>query len=156
MSGPARPFVQTELGHGRIDQRGLILKPVEPMAIDFPFARTLVAIQSTRTVKRTGQSTFEIRYYLSSQEAWERSYLQWIQLIRDHWGGVENRNHWRRDALWGEDRTRSRNPNLVGNLALLRSALTRLLNHHYPDRSHSELREAFAAKPAFSLLTQKI
>ena len=126
------------------------------MAIDFPFARTLVAIQSTRTVKRSGQSSFETRYYLSSQEAAERSYLQWIGLIRDHWGGVENRNHWRRDALWGEDRTRSRNPNVVANLALLRSVLTRLLNHHYPDRSHSELREAFAAKPPLRLLTQRI
>ena len=79
----------------------------------------------------------------------------WIGLIRDHWGGVENRNHWRRDALWGEDRTRSRNPNVVANLALLRSVLTRLLNHHYPDRSHSELREAFAAKPPLRLLTQR-
>lgn len=129
-----------------------MLRPVEPTAIKFPYARTLVAIQSRRTVKRTGQSTFETRYYLSSQEAPERSHLQWIQLSRDHWGGVENRNHWRRDALWGEDRTRSRRPNVVANLALLRSAATRLLNDHYPDRSHSELRETFAHKPALSLL----
>jgi len=114
-----------------------------------------VAIQSTRTVKRTGQSSLETRCYLSSQEAAERSWAQWIGLIRDHWGGVENRHHWRRDALWGEDRTRSPNPNVVANLALLRSALTRLLNHHYPDRSHSELREAFAAKPPLRLLTQR-
>jgi predicted transposase YbfD/YdcC len=125
------------------------------MAIDFPFARTLVAIQSRRTIKRTGQSTFETRYYLSSQYASERSHQDWIELIRDHWGGVENRNHWRRDALWGEDRTRSRNPNIVGNMALLRSAATCLLNYFYPDRSHPELREAFAAKPDLSLLTKK-
>jgi predicted transposase YbfD/YdcC len=128
---------------------------VEPSAIKFPYARTLVAIQSRRTVKRTGQSSFETRYYLSSQEAAERSHREWIQLIRDHWGGVENRNHWRRDALWGEDRTRSRQPNVVANLALLRSALIRLLNDHYPDRSHSELRESFARKSPMSLLTRK-
>jgi len=127
---------------------------VEPAAIEFPFARTLVATRSRRTVKRTGQSTFETRYYLSSQEAAERSYEGWIALIRDHWGGVENRNHWRRDALWGEDRTRSRRPGVVANLALLRSAATRLLNDRYPDRSHSELRETFAHKPSLSLLTQ--
>jgi predicted transposase YbfD/YdcC len=132
-----------------------VLQPVEPTAIEFPFARTLVAIQSTRTVKRTGQSTFETRYYLSSQEAHERTHPEWIGLIRDHWGGVENRNHWRRDALWGEDRTRSRKPNLVATLALLRSAALRLLNHHHPDRSHSELRESFAHRPCLSLLTQK-
>jgi predicted transposase YbfD/YdcC len=133
----------------------LILRPVEPTAIDFPFARTLVAIQSQRTLKRSAHTTTETRYYLSSQEATERSHLGWIALIRDHWGGVENRNHWRRDALWGEDHTRSRNPNLVANLALLRSALFRLLNHHHPDRPHPDLRETFAAKPSLTLFTSR-
>lgn len=125
------------------------------MAIDFPFARTLVAIQSQRTVKATGLTTTEWRYYLSSQEASERTHADWIGLIRGHWGGVENRNHWRRDALWGEDRTRSAQPHLVANLALVRSAVFRCLNHHYPGRSHSELREAFAAKPTTALFTAR-
>jgi predicted transposase YbfD/YdcC len=93
----------------------LILRPVEPIAIDFAFARTLVAVQSRRTEKKTGKTTFETRYYLSSQQSAERSHEGWINLIRGHWGGIENRNHWRRDALCGEDRTRSRNPNLVAN-----------------------------------------
>lgn len=127
------------------------------MAIDFPFARTLVAIQSRRTNKRTGQSTLETRYYLSSQEPNEHSYQGWIDLIRGHWGGVENRNHWRRDVLWNEDRTPSRKPNIVANLAILRSAALRLINHHYENRSHCEIRESFAAKPmlAFHLLRSK-
>lgn len=125
------------------------------MAIDFPFARTIVGIRSTRTVKSTGLTTTESRFYLSSQEPSERTPEHWIGLIRDHWGGVENRNHWRRDALWGEDKTRSRNSKLVANLALLRSALFRLLHDHHPNRSHSELREAFAAKPSVALFTAK-
>ena len=71
---------------------------MEPI-IGFPFARTIVAILSRRTVKRTGKETLETRYYLSSQDAEERSHAGWIALTRDHWAGVENRNHWRRDAL---------------------------------------------------------
>jgi predicted transposase YbfD/YdcC len=134
----------------------LILRPVEPMAIDFPFARTLVGIRSVRTVKSTGVTTTEWRFYLSSQESTERTFEGWIALIRGHWGGVENRNHWRRDALWGEDKTRSRDANLVANLALVRGAVFRLLNHHYPDRSHSELRETFAANPSVALFTAKL
>jgi len=129
----------------------LILRPVEPIAIDFAFARTLVAVQSRRTEKKTGKTTFETRYYLSSQRSAERSHQGWINLIRGHWGGIENRNHWRRDALWGEDRTRSRNPNLVANLALIRSALLRLLNQHHPNRSLPEICECFAAKPSQTL-----
>lgn len=72
---------------------------MEPIAIGFPFARKIVAIQSRRTVKRTGKPSFETRYYLSSQDAEERSHPAWIALIKNHWAGVENRNHWRRDAL---------------------------------------------------------
>jgi predicted transposase YbfD/YdcC len=125
------------------------------MAIDFPFARTLVGIQSQRTVKKTGVTTTEWRFYLSSQEPTERTSENWIDLIRGHWGGVENRNHWRRDALWGEDKTRSNSPNLVANLALVRGAVFRLLNNHYPGRSHAELRESFAAKPTIAPFTAK-
>jgi predicted transposase YbfD/YdcC len=148
MRGRAPPFVQTESGHGRIEERGLILRSVEPDAVDFAYARTVVAVQSRRTEKKSGQSSFETRFYLSSQEKDERTAQGWINLIRGHWGGVENRNHWRRDAICGEDRTRSRKPNLVANLALLRSATFCLLNRHYPDRCLPDLLESFAFKPA--------
>jgi predicted transposase YbfD/YdcC len=90
---------------------------------DFPHARTLVVVRSQRTIKKTGASSLESRYYLSSAEPQQYSRPQWNQLICGHWAGVEIRNHWRRDVLMGEDRSRSRNPNLLANLALIRSAL---------------------------------
>jgi predicted transposase YbfD/YdcC len=71
--------------------------------------------------------------------------LQWLNLIRGHWGGVEIRNHWRRDALMGEDRSRSRNPNLLANLALIRSALLALLADHYPEQSLPQIREQLSS-----------
>ncbi|MCC5023982.1 MAG: hypothetical protein J6386_14875 [Candidatus Synoicihabitans palmerolidicus] len=50
-----------------------------------------------------------------------------LALIRGHWGGVEIRNHWRRDACWREDHSRTRNVNApLANLALLRSVLLRV------------------------------
>lgn len=121
------------------------------MAIDFPFARTIVAIQSRRTTKRTGHSSLETRYYLSSQDPEERSPENWVQLVRGHWAGVENRNHWRRDVLWNEDRTPSRHPHVVGNLAVLRSAALHLINRHFDDHSHCQARESLAARPTLSL-----
>ena len=45
------------------------------------------------------------------------------------------------DALWREDATRSRNPNLVGNLALLRNALLAIV---------AEEREIYGPIPAFT------
>ena len=108
-------------------------------------------VRSQRTIKKTGHTTTESRYYLSSAPPEQYRDEQWLELIRGHWGGIENRNHWCRDALWGEDRTRSRNPNLVANLALIRSALLRLLNEHHPNRSLPEIHECFAAKPSQTL-----
>jgi predicted transposase YbfD/YdcC len=61
---------------------------------------------------------------------------------------VEIRNHWRRDAVWGEDRSRTRNPNALANLALLRSALLARLARHPDERSLPALLESFADNPA--------
>jgi len=117
------------------------------MSADFPFARTLIVLRSQRTVKKTAHTTTETRYYLSSAPADQYGPEQWLGLIRGHWGGVEIRNHWRRDALMGEDRSRSRNPNLLANLALIRSSLLALLADDHPDRSLPQSREHLHSRP---------
>lgn len=60
-------------------------------------------VRSERTIKKTGQSSVAGRYYLSSRAAAEHTAAPWLGLIRGHWGGVENCNHWRRAALLGEE-----------------------------------------------------
>ena len=117
------------------------------MSADFPFARSLTVVRSQRTVKKTRQTSTESRYYLSNVPAEDYRPEHWLELIRGHWGGVEIRNHWRRDALMGEDRSRSRNPNLLANLALIRSALLTLLADHYPGHSLPEIRERLHSHP---------
>jgi predicted transposase YbfD/YdcC len=108
-------------------------------------------VRSEITVSKTGKTSTEIRGYVSSQLPDERTPAQWHALIRGHWGGVEIRNHWRRDAVWGEDRSRTRRPTALANLAVLRNALLALLPEHYPDRSLPALNEMFAASPAAGL-----
>ena len=120
------------------------------MAMDFPFARSLVVIRSRRTEKCSGKSTAETRYYISSLEPEDRTPKQWLQLIPGHWAGVENRNHWRRDALMGEDRSRSRNRSLLTNLALIRNGLLRVLNRCFPGDSIPVIRERIQAKPSLA------
>jgi predicted transposase YbfD/YdcC len=107
----------------------------------------LIVVRSQRTIKKTGATSTESRYYLSS--AWPDQYTpaQWLQFIRGHWAGVEIRNHWRRDVLMGEDGSRSRNPNLLANLALIRSALLCGLAEQFENRSQPEIREAFHSNP---------
>ena len=104
-------------------------------------------VRSVRTIKKTGQTSTESRYYLSSAPPKEHRPERWLELIRGHWGGVEVRNHWRRDALMGEDRSRSRNASLLANVALIRSALLALLAEQHPDQSLPQLREQLHSRP---------
>ena len=108
----------------------------DPLTTGFPQSRIILKIRSTRLIKKTGLQSQEDRFYLSSQPWDERSPANWIHLTRSHWAGVENRNHYRRDATLGEDFTRCSNPNMLANLALLRSVCLLL---HSRDGSHESL-----------------
>ena len=124
---------------------------MEPLHADFPFARTLIVPRHHRTIKKSGQTTIESHDYLSRSPPEYYRLLQWLQLTRGHWARVEIRNHWRRDALMGEDTSRSRNPRLLANLALLRSALLALLAHRYPDQPLPPILEELNRRPTRSL-----
>jgi predicted transposase YbfD/YdcC len=104
------------------------------MQVGFPHIQTVAKIWRTSTAHKTAEK--EICYYLSSEPFDQRTPEQWLQLIRGHWGGVEIRNHWRKDACLLEDKTRSRNPTLVGALAMLRNML---LFMHKEQDAHTTL-----------------
>ena len=103
-------------------------------------------------VAQTGQTSTESRCYVSRAPPGEYTPQQWLELIRGHWGGVEIRNHWRRDALMGEDRSRSRNASLLANLALI---LLQVLSASLQEQSLPHLRERLHSHPArcLALLT---
>ena len=126
------------------------------MTANFPFARTLVVVRSQRTQKKNGKTSQESRYYLSSAPPEQYGPPQWLQLIRGHWGGVEIRNHWRRDVPMGEDGSRSRNANLLANLALIRSALLPVVAELIEVQSLPAVRERLHPRPGqcLALLTR--
>ena len=115
----------------------------------------MIVLRSQRTIKKTETTTTESRYYLSSVPSEHYQPEQWMALIRGHWGGVEIRNHWRRDVLMGEDRSRSRNAHLLANLALIRSALLHLLSEPLQQQSLPELRDSLRSHPARCLALLK-
>lgn len=125
----------------------------EPGESDFPRVRSLVVIQKS---SETGaeEPTETVSYYLGSRLP--GSAAQAARQVRGHWAGCEIRNHWVRDALWNEDRTRSKNWKLNANLAILRAGLIALRAECVPDRSWPALFELCAYKPAipFRLVTQ--
>jgi len=121
------------------------------MKADFPFARSLIVLRNTRCIKKTNQTTTEPHYYLSSALPEQYRPPQWLGLIRGHWAGVEIRNHWRRDVIFGEGGSRSRKVNLLANLALIRSTLLAVLAQHFPNTASPASLEALSRKTDQSL-----
>ncbi len=64
---------------------------------------------------------------------------------------MENRLHWRKDALLLEDKTRSRNPNIVGALMLLRNAILPLWLDFADDHNVRAAVEAICANRTLAL-----
>ena len=102
------------------------------MECNFPRARTLVEVTRRNTHKKSGKQTTLTRYFVSNRPHDQVAPAQWLADIRGHWAGVEIRNHWKKDAILLEDKTRSRNRNIVGALALLRAALLRIFHRLRP------------------------
>jgi predicted transposase YbfD/YdcC len=110
-----------------------------------------VVVHAQVTRSKDGSTSEESRYYISSLDKADRTLSQWEALVRGHWGAVEARNHWRRDAVWGEDRSRTRNANALAVLALLRCTLLSTLSDLLGDTPLPQTLEACHASPAYAL-----
>ena len=113
----------TEKGHGRTETRATLVYPLcEPAEVGLFGAWTMLRTDRTRTLNKTGKTSSETVWHLCTMDACSRTPPKWAAHIRDHWG-IESRDHNRRDCTLLEDKTRSRNANVVGSLAVARAAL---------------------------------
>jgi len=111
--------------------------------VGFPHVETIIKVRRrSSATKKT-----EISHYVSSIPADTYTPKQWLALIRGHWGGVEIRNHWRKDACLLEDKTRSRNPNIVAAFAMIRNLVLYFLNEQ---KVHSTLAGFVEATAAYA------
>jgi hypothetical protein len=120
------------------------LRGVEPLDVDFPHIQTVIRVLRDSTAFKKPEDKTP-GYYLSSERMDRYTPEEWLNLIRGHWGGIEIRNHWRKDACLFEDKTRSRNPNIVASLALLRNCLFHFLDTDSETHNLNAFTEAIAA-----------
>jgi predicted transposase YbfD/YdcC len=90
---------------------------------EWPDLRTLLAIETIRSVNGTGKIETEIRYFLTSCND-DPAVL--ARAIRRHWS-IENSLHWVLDVTFREDDSRVRHRTAVRNLALLRKIALNLV-----------------------------
>jgi predicted transposase YbfD/YdcC len=107
-----------EQGHGRVEHRRCWVLPAAPDLDDhaWPGLQSVVLVRSERTRTRTGQTSLEDRYFLSSLPVDAQTAMRGI---RTHWE-VENKLHWVLDVAFNEDRNQTRKDHGAENLAILR------------------------------------
>lgn len=129
------------------------MQSVEPTSVGFPHVLTVIKVRRKSSAAKNPNGS-ETSYYLSSLPAEFYIPKQWLALIRGHWGGIESRNHWRKDACLLEDTTRSRNPTIVASLAMLRNVALFFFDEQQVHTTLTGFVEAVAADStkAYSML----
>lgn len=139
-------------GHGRVETRKCY------MTEDLRFfddkekwnkLRSVIKIESERYLEKTGKTSKETRYYISSHCA---DALKLNRMIRSHWG-IENNLHWTLDVVFREDHSRKRKGYSASNFSLLaKSAMTLLDKEKTMKDSKPNKRLATALDPEYRSL----
>ncbi len=113
---PCSRFVDIEQTRGRTTCR--IVKVFTDLdGIDFGWSRLRSLIQVERIGIRSGKQYLQTNYYISSLVT---KAIIFAQGIRQHWG-IENRLHWVKDVIFGEDTAPFTNYNAATNWSIIRN-----------------------------------
>jgi predicted transposase YbfD/YdcC len=84
---------------------------------------SVIKIESERTMKSSGKTASQTRYYISSLKSAAKEFNR---AIRYHWA-IENNLHWCLDVAFGEDMSRKRRANIAHNFNLVRKIVMSML-----------------------------
>ena len=139
-----------EKGHDRVETRHIDALTLPERMLHFECPRQAMRVTRERTELRTGSTTTETAYALTSVSVERAGPAQFLAWNRGHWM-VENRLHYVRDFTYDEDRCRAYVRHLPGNLACLSNAAIAIVrcdgrfryipeaNRHYAARAQEAL-----------------
>lgn len=111
-------FMTLDAGHGRIERRTCQATGELTFldgAEDWPGLQSIARITSERTDKRSGRSSTQISYYISSLKA---KPAQIAGAVRSHWA-IENNLHWTLDVIFKEDAALKKKGNAALNYQII-------------------------------------
>jgi len=116
-------IADTSFGHGRIEQRTCRVSTAADWLVErhpeWKGLHSIAEITAQRTHKKTGETSCQTRYYISSLQPDPAIILA---ASRSHWS-VENNVHWQLDVSLREDDNRTRKGHSARNLAMMRRAV---------------------------------
>ena len=110
-----------DVGHGRIEWRGIEVREVTPQQMGFPHVHQLARVDRVRELKG-GKQEVETVWIITSLTADQADATRLLELVRLYWS-IENGTHYPLDVSAGEDRCRVRHPVSVTVLGILRRAV---------------------------------
>ena len=109
----------SEKEHGRVDRRHIACLSPLKRAINFPHVKQIFRVERHRYEIKTGKTSVEHAYGITSLPASEASPEKLLCLNRRH-GSIENKNHRRRDTAFLEDGCLMRSGNGPANNAVFK------------------------------------
>ena len=128
------------LAHGRIETRSIWTSTALNAYLDFPGVGQVFCIERQRVQKRTGKTSTEIIYGLTSHHPETADAPQLLTLNRGHWT-IENSSHWILDWNWDEDRSTIRTGHGPENTTRLRRFAIGVIKSRTADGVASAIRK---------------
>lgn len=114
-------------GHGRIEERKLIATSVLAGQDEvWPAISQVFRLQRRVELAKSGKESFEAVYGVTSLGRQQASADELMRLVREHWI-IENKSHWVRDVVYGEDHSQVRKGSIPQVMAALRNAAIGLM-----------------------------
>ena len=149
---PLRRCQTVGKAHGRIETRRLLSRADCIAALDWPGVGQVMRRTCRRTCLKSGQTSEETTYGITSLGWHQADAAQLEHLWRGHWT-IENRSHYVRDETMGEDRGRAHQGHTPEALATLRNSLITLMRAEGWTNIAAALRHyGSAVAKAFALL----
>lgn len=145
--GRRRSVSTHEGGHGRLEERQLVVQALREGELDWPGAAQVFVVISRRVTERGRFTPPTLLYGVTSLEPEEADAARLLRLFRGHWT-VENRAFWVRDQVLGEDASPVETGNIVAVLASLRGAVLNVLRGSGQERIARAIREFNADRRA--------
>ena len=112
--------------HGRIEMRRLTASTALNTYLQWPGVAQVFEYTYQRKHPRTGETSSQTQYGITSLESHLASASDLMTLRRGHWA-IENKSHWLRDVVLGEDLSQVRCGGIPAVMAALRNTTLSIL-----------------------------